>query len=177
MTTSRINLTKKNIITIVICAAGLLIFIFGGIVPAGQSINRLKNKVDVLNYRIDEQKNLLPVYKALKEKQLEKQVRRLPFPGKESLLRSEISRIFTDFQKAAKDSGMNVVSIVPEMNSLSVTPGSLLVQTVVRGDFLNFQGFFSGLGAIPFLEHIEEIEATRIKGVTEFKLNIWLALS
>jgi len=72
---------------------------------------------------------------------------------------------------------METISISPDVNSLANQSRSLLMHTVIRGDFMSFRKFLIGVGELPYLERFEEIEIRQDPDFMEFRMKIWLALS
>ncbi len=58
----------------------------------------------------------------------------------------------------------------------STCPATATVNAVVKGRLSGFRGFLAGLGEIPCLEHIEEIQIRRIPDSKEFRVKMLLAL-
>jgi len=54
---------------------------------------------------------------------------------------------------------------------------SLLYNATVKGEFANFRRLLIGLGAVPFIDQIEEISIKQGRDNMEFKLKIWIALA
>lgn len=156
---------------------GVLIFIFAGIIPGYRKIITLDNKISRFSMQAEEEKYLIPVYSSLKNKTQGKESRLLPFPAKESIPREQADRIFMTFNEMAHKTGIEVISVVPNLNALAGNIKFLSVNVILRGDYFNFRKFLSSAGDIPYLEHIEEIEIQQIPEGKEYRIKLWLAVS
>jgi hypothetical protein len=138
---------------------------------------RLERESENIQYRIREQESLKPVYQALQTKSLASMGSALPTPILEKLSRTLVGTVPTTIKRIAINASMEAVSISPDINSLLNEPGHLLVQTVLRGDFVNLRHFIMGIGELPYLERVEEIQILQDPDFMEFRLKIWLALN
>jgi hypothetical protein len=77
----------------------------------------------------------------------------------------------------AKKAGMDVISISPDINSLSDNSNFLIVNAVISGDFFNFRKLLINLGEVPYSERVEEIQIQQNQDIMEFKMKIRLALA
>lgn len=171
-----INLPPQSLTYIGIGVVVILVFIFVGIIPANRSTAQLEVKTKDVKFRIEEQRVLAPLYKSLREKGEKKESEFLPLPAKGKLSKSEISTLPVSFGAAAKMSGMSLVSATPELNSMSGDAQFLVINTILRGDFINFRKFLVNLGGLPYVQQIEEISIKQIPDTREFKLKIWVAV-
>ncbi|MDD5434238.1 MAG: hypothetical protein PH343_02290, partial [Nitrospira sp.] len=101
----------------------------------------------------------------------------LPLPSKESIAREDTDRIFMTFSDIARKTGMDVVSVVPNINSLAGNIKFLSVNVIVRGNYFNFHKFLNIAGEVPYLEHIEEIEIQQTPEGREYRMKLWLSVS
>jgi hypothetical protein len=171
-----IKLPKQSLTYLGIGLAGILLFIVAGIVPASRSLVALDARTADVKYQIEEQRTLAPLYKALQGKSEKKESELLPLPEKGKLAQSKISTIPMSFGTAAKMSGMSLISATPELNAMTGDAQFLAVNTVLRGDFINFRKFLINIGGIPYVQHIEEISIQEIPDTREFRLKIWVAV-
>ena len=160
-----------------ICLAGVLSFIFLGIIPANKYVADLHRKIQNVQLQVDIQETLLPIYQLLKEDFLADDYKTLPFPEKARLSKEQSDKAFVIFREMAKKFNMEVLSIVPDLKALYVDSQFLLVNTVLHGEFFNFRKLLLALGEIPFLEHIEAIEIQQKPETKEFKIDFWIAIS
>ena len=168
---------RRTVIIYLTCLAGLLFFIIAGIIPAQRYSAALDRKTRDLQFQIDEQKSLQPIYQSLKAKSQTGTVSVLPTPERNKLSRDLISMVPSTFGRIAKNAAMDTLSVDPDVSSLANQPRYLLVHAVVRGDFFSFRKYLTGLGELPYFERIEEIEIQQNPDIMEFKMKIWLALN
>jgi hypothetical protein len=170
-------ISKRSIIVYLSVLGGLVLFILGGIIPVQRYSAGLDREIKDVRFQLEEQKDLQPIYQSLKAKSQAGTGRVLPTPGKSRLSRDLIAMVPPTLRKIAVDANMDPLSVMPDVNALAGQHRYLLVHTVVRGEFYDFRRYLIGLGQLPYLERIEEIEIQQNPDVMEFKMKIWLALS
>lgn len=170
-------INRRTVIIYLTCLAGILLFIIAGIIPAQRYSAALDRKTRDLQFQIDEQKSLQPIYQSLKAKSQTGTVSVLPTPERNKLSRDLISMVPSTFGRIAKNAAMDTLSVDPDVSSLANQSRYLLVHAVVRGDFFSFRKYLTGLGELPYFERIEEIEIQQNPDIMEFKMKIWLALN
>ena len=168
---------KETLINLLICISGVLLIILAGIVPNSLTSANLDQKISSVQFQLEEQKTLYPIYQSLKAKFQKKISTVLPFPVGDKLSREKIESIPATFRDIAGGADMNIVSIVPDLNSPGTDRKFLLVDIALAGEFFDFRKFLIGLEALPYLEHIEELHVRQNQDVMEFKMKIWLALA
>jgi Tfp pilus assembly protein PilO len=172
-----ININKKNsILYLVIYGGIILIIILVGILPYYLKISNQVKENDKLKYHIKEQKELGPVYQTLIKANENKDVFVLPHPEKTELPRLDTRKFQTDFQNAAKKSGLKVVSFTPDINTSASTSTSFLHNIVLKGELADFRRMLIELGSIPCIDRIEEINIQQNTGSMEFKIKVWIAI-
>jgi hypothetical protein len=79
-----------------------------------------------------------------------------------------LEEVITDMKTLAKDSGMEVVSVSPNVHGLqaSFSGGGTVIQNIavelkLSGDYAGVRRFLLSAGAQPYIEHIEELELER----------------
>lgn len=170
-------INRRTVIIYLTCLTGILLFIIAGIIPAQRYSAALDRKTRDLQFQIDEQKSLQPIYQSLKAKSQTGTVSVLPTPERNKLSRDLISMVPSTFGRIAKNAAMDTLSVDPDVSSLANQSRYLLVHAVVRGDFFSFRKYLTGLGELPYFERIEEIEIQQNPDIMEFKMKIWLALN
>jgi hypothetical protein len=168
---------KRNIVVYLSALGALVLFILVGIIPVQRYSAGLDRQIKDLRFQVEEQKNLQPIYQSLKAKSQAGTGRVLPTPEKSRLSRDLIGMVPSTIKKIAANANMDPLSITPDVNALVGQPRYLLVHSVVRGEFYDFRRYLIGLGQLPYLERIEEIEIQQNPDLMEFKMKIWLALS
>jgi hypothetical protein len=85
--------------------------------------------------------------------------------------------ISATFREIAKKANIDIVSASPDLNFLGSESRFLPINAIIRGDYFNFRKFLIGLGEVPYLERIEEIQIQQNEDTMEFKIKVWLAVS
>ena len=171
-----IKIPARSMLYIISCAAVLAGFIFLVLIPRQGTIAGLDKDIRDINNRIKVQETFSPIYEGYK-KQIELGTQRLlPMPHKEGLLWDRAEGISIIFQEAARNSGLEMISAVPEVDSLADDRGIIGLRLNLRGDFLGLRRFLSELGTMPYLEGVEEISIQSSNKNKEFRLKLLLAL-
>jgi hypothetical protein len=167
---------RQSIIYLAFCLAGVIIFIFAGILPNIWTMEDLRRQATDAQFRLEEKRTLSPLQKSLLDKSLKKGSNILPLPVKGKLARTEINTLPITFGALAKMSGMSMTSAIPNINALTGDATSLSVNVILRGDFINFRKFLIQLGGTPSVQQIEEITLQQKQDSKEFRLKIWVAV-
>ena len=141
-----------------------------------RALNELSADIAKTRVDIEEQKLMAPLYKELIEKIKVKTKKNLPFPAREKLAKDKHEQISAVFSDLARRANLEVVSITPDVNSLVGGSGLVVVNASLKGDFFNFRNFLVELGAVPYMEHVSEIQIQQAAGKKEFRLKIWVAV-
>jgi Tfp pilus assembly protein PilO len=169
------KIPPRSILYIIACAVVLTVFIYLVLAPRQKTIAELDKDITNIDNRIKQQEAFYPVYEGYK-KQIELGSKRiLPLPQKEGLLWEKAEGISIIFREAARNSGLEMISAVPELGSLA-DMGILALKLNLSGDFLDLRKFLSELGKMPYLEGIEEITIQSSSRGKEFRLKVLLAL-
>lgn len=171
-----IKIPQNSIIYILLCLTGIIIFIFGGIVPAGMKMGKLVTQTADVKFRIEEQKRLAPLSQSLQGRIEQKDSELLPLPAMSKLELAMIDTLPMSFQSTARMSGMSLVSAIPNLKDLTGNDQFLSVSAVLQGDFVNLRKFLINLGGVPYVQHIEEISIRQKPDTKEFTLKIWVAV-
>ena len=171
-----INIHKKSLWYILTYSGIIVLFLLVGIFPLYHYNSNLIDENKKLKNQIEEQKELGPIYLSLLKITNNKDLRVLPHPEKTTILRDEVGKFQDDFRKIAGNAGVMMVSLTPDLNTLAGSPSSLLHNVVLKGEFANFRKVLIGLGSIPYLDRIEEINIQQYPDSMEFRMKIWIAL-
>ena len=150
-------------------------FIFLVILPSHKASAELDKEIEQLNSRIERQRILKPVFESLFERSKTKSSIKLPTTPKTKLARDEIPKLIGHFQELAQRHNLKLQEISPDVNSLKDGSGHLLMNLILTGEFLNFRGFLVDVGALPALEHVEELDISSVKTTRELYLKLWMA--
>ncbi len=154
----------------------LFVLVSIGIVVQYMSLASLDKRTDKVRLEVEEQKGLQSIYKLLKGKE-KKAVRALPFPPKGKISRDKIEAMPGIFRDIAQKVNMDILYASPDIGSVGPDSKYLLVNVGVRGDFFNFRKFLVGIGDLPYLDRIEEIQIQENADIMEFKMKIRLVMA
>jgi len=169
---------SKTILLILFCISGVVLFVYVGIIPSEKTLASLNSRIKKVQYDIDVQEALLPIYRLLK-KELDRENNdssKLHMPDLKGLSKYETDKIFTEFRTIAEKVGLKAVSIVPDLNSVVENSKYLLVSTVYTGVFFNFREMLISLMQIPYVDHIGSLEIGQSLMTKEYKLDVWVTL-
>ena len=168
---------KRSIVILLACIGGVFLIILAGIIPQQIRVTNLDNKIAGIQFQIEEQKRLQPYYQLLRVEPQSGRFRALPFPARQPISRASIDNVPGIIRGEAQRAHIDMIAASPDLNSLSRDHKLLLVNTVLKGDFTNFRKFLIGIGALPSLESIEEIDIQQNEDSLEFRMKILLAIA
>ena len=155
----------------------VVIFLLVIVYPYYQSLGTLDKKIAGMYERAERQKVLLPLYMKLVEKSEASVPDKLFLPSRKTLSKNNIDLIPSLIKGIARKSGMQVITINPDLTTLSTRKDLLLIYVTVRGSFFDVRNFVIELGKVPTIDHIEEIDIQQKVTDKECKLKLWLAVS
>jgi hypothetical protein len=159
-----------------ICLIGLLLFVFGGIVPAYWTLSEMDERAAGVKQRIEEQKILVPIHKTLQSAGEQKDSTTLTLPEKGKLAQANIDTLPANLNAVVRTSGMSLVSAIPNVGALTGDAKSIPVNIVLKGNFQNFRKLLISLGGLPYVDHIEEIMIQGKTDAKEYRLKVWVAI-
>ena len=163
MNKSNANVNPKSILYLFIYGGIIFIIILVGILPLYLKTSANIKENEKLTYQIKEQSDLRPVYSSLLNAMKDKDLLVLPNPEKKPLPRLEAGKFRDD-------------SFVPDSSTSTGASTSLLHNIVLKGEFADFRKMLIELGAVPYLDKIEEISYMQGTASMEFKMKVWIAL-
>jgi Tfp pilus assembly protein PilO len=169
------NPLAQSLVILVICAVGILAFFLLIILPSKKASADLDQEIETLTVRIEEQRILTPVFHSLLQRAKMEGPSGLPSPEKSKLTHGDMNAISSVFQDFAGRHNLKLEEITTDDSSLVQESGYLLMRLRLSGDFFKIRKFLIDIGAIPSLEHIEEINIKSTKTSKELRLKIWLA--
>jgi len=171
-----ININQESFLYLIIYGGIIFLLVFVVIFPLYQyNYNHIKENKE-LKDQIKNQVELKPVYLNLLKIMENKNLRVLPNPEKTKILRGEAGKFQDDFRTIAGKTGLMIVSFTPDLSTLAGSSTSLLHNVVLKGEFANLRKMLIGLGAVPYLDKIEEISIQQNPDAMEFRMKIWIAL-
>ena len=126
------SIPNRSIVYFSICLAGILIILFGGVLPYRKALAQMDGKISSLRSQIEEQKALVPIYESLKKKVYRREMVALPSPAGEKLPRERIEKISSTLRDMGRTSDIEVLSVSPDMNFMADDNKALLVNTTAR---------------------------------------------
>jgi hypothetical protein len=172
-----INVPQKSITYIIICSTIIIILLFVGIYPLHRAMANRDEKIADMNLKLQEQNLLLPVYQMLKQRAGKKSAHMLPLPTKAQLPSDQMGRLEGDLKDVSGKAKVELVSFQPALNVGDGKAKTISVDAVARGEFFAMRKFLIGLGSIPYVENIEEVQLSRTADWLEIKVKFWVARS
>lgn len=166
----------RSAMYLVLCVVILVIFYFAALYPHQRSLDTVKAKTAQVTNLIDKQRALLPLYEEMVKRGENKILGTLPVPDIKALSRVDIDTVSPMFKKMADESGMQVVSIRPDVLSLTGASDDMVVTIHLRGRFFDFRKFLVEVGGVSSLKRVEEIDIRQETGHKEFHLTVRLAI-
>ena len=158
-------LPAQSVRHLLICIGGIIAFIFLAIYPAQKSLTRLDKEIKKTRSEIEDQKIFYPIAKEMFNQIMEKEVYALPFPENKKLEPEKMAELPSLLEGVARNCKLEIISIIPDVKSLTENTGYLSVTAVVKGKFSNLREFMIQMGSLPYLEHVEEINIVPSEGV------------
>ncbi|MEW6267026.1 MAG: hypothetical protein AB1641_28460 [Thermodesulfobacteriota bacterium] len=147
-----------------------------GLYPQNRALGKQEEEKFRLEADIEKQKLLHPLYTELYQKAKFERPAGLPLPPRKKLPRDRIGQLNAIFLEAARQSGLEFEKVLPQVNSLNMNTGLLMVDVFLKGDFLNLRKFVVNMAQMPFVEHLERLNVRRVQGGDSIQLRLWLAL-
>ncbi len=166
---------KRSLVYFLMCAAGIIIFIFAGIYPNKKMLENQHIEARSIKDKIREQEILVPLLKDLLKK---------TYSGEDGFSTSETERItFEDvgnvpsiFQAAAQKSGLVFTGCEPDLSALQNGSNILLVNLSLEGDFYKFRIFLFSICKMLWLDSIDTIQIRSGVETREFMLKLRLTI-
>lgn len=160
-----------------LCGAIIVLVVGLGIFPLSRYNSSRSQAVEKIEKQINEQKELAEVYQLIRKASEKKQIHDLPNPARTRLSRQDADKFQDSFQAEVAKSGLMTVSLIPDVKTMAAESRSLLYHATIKGEFAKFRGLLIGLGALPYVDRIDEINIKQNSDSMEFELKIWLALA
>lgn len=167
----------KSLVGIVLGSAGVFLLFIFGLRPLQASLQRLDEETAVIQARLAQQRELAPLYRDFGRRLSQDPADRLPVPERIGLSLEQVMGIPLQFQKMARECGLETLSVAPEVKSFTRDRRFLPVNLILKGSFLNLRRFLFDLESLPCLQHIEELQIQASGGGQEFRLKAWVAVN
>lgn len=162
---------------ILICGGIIVIILLLGIFPLNRLNASRSSDIEKIQNQIDEQKGLGQVNQLIKSASENKAVYVLPNPAKIKLARQETDKFQKAFRAEAEKANLMVMSLMPDVQSMASGSQYLIYDAAIKGEFANFRKLLVGLGELPYIEQIEEMNIKQESDSMEFRVKIGIALA
>ncbi|MFZ1983248.1 MAG: hypothetical protein WAU91_02475, partial [Desulfatitalea sp.] len=117
---------------------------------------------------------LHPIYMELIKQVQQKTPTDLPLPARSKIAKTEIAGINEVFISLAKESGVSLISAVPDPSSYLEESGRLTMNVAYAGDFFNFRKLLVNICNLPYLRSIEQMQVTTETNTKRIQLRLLL---
>jgi hypothetical protein len=171
-----IGFPRRSLVYLLICGAGILVFVLGGIYPSYRDKVRLDGSIADLRAQIEEQKLLFPRYQKLREELTAEKFKAPSNPLKSGLPARRMDDLSLIFGEIAANCGLEVSAIAPDVKSMVDDPHFLSVVLSLKGSFFNLQRFLIEMANLPYLWGVEEMHMQEGSGGKDYNLKAWLII-
>ena len=172
---ANLRIHSSNLIYIIICTLGILIFAVVGIYPNSTAMDRLEADIAELNTKVQTQELLFPVYQQLIREVTQKIPSTLPLPDKSQSAQKDLGRINEMFTKMAEESDVVFSSAAPDAASYLEDTGHLTMNVNFSGDFFKLRKLLLSVCRLPQLDSIEEMRLETDQGNKRLSFKLKLA--
>jgi hypothetical protein len=131
----KLDIPEKSLWYLVICGGIILLFLLVVIFPIYRYQTNRAGEIKKMEYQIEAQKELGPIYLTLLKTMENKDPRILPNPPKTIIPRAESGKFQNVLKTIAEKSGLRIVSSTPDLSALAGSPAFLLHNAVLKGEF------------------------------------------
>ncbi|KPA08948.1 hypothetical protein MHK_010867 [Candidatus Magnetomorum sp. HK-1] len=169
------EILKLNFTYIAVCSGIIIITLLVGIWPYQKITNEQQYEISTLIYQIKEQKALSPVFRTL--------IEGANVSGNELLMMEkdqeewspqDTSSISQYLKKIALQAGLSVLSLIPELKSLTKDSKYLPFEIQLHGNLNGLRSFLMAIGRLHFIEHVEIIDINSRGRMKEYFLKVWV---
>ena len=171
-----ITFPKRSQIYLLICVAGVVLFILVALYPSHRSMAHLEREIAKIRSEIEGKKVLSPLFTQLLLKVRAGRQKPLPFPTPKPLPEEETGKLSRTFAQLARQCDLKAESVLPDLASLEKNAKTLRVDVRLSGGFFDFRRFLLLLGEQPFLQGIDEIRIREIPGARHFRVKLRLLI-
>lgn len=176
--TELIPVPRENIQNLVISLIAILLFIFAVILPGYMTKLRLDRELRTMRSQLEEHKNLLPLYQSLIKAPMGSSTI-LVVPTGMRLEKAGLDSALKSVRRISDKNKMTVIALIPDLSYGSKNDPSVAVNLTLRGSFENFRTVLAKLGALPYMDHIEELSIQQKPNTQTlaFKVKLILAMN
>jgi Tfp pilus assembly protein PilO len=169
------DVIKPNFTYIATCCGLIVITLLAGIWPYQKIISDQQDEINTLKYQIKEQETLSPVLRTLIESANVSGNELLMMEKDQAeIVPQDTSAISQYLKQSALKSGLSVLSLVPEIKSLTKDSRYLPFEMQLHGSLHGLRSFLMTIGRLQFLEHIETIDIYSRGRIKEYFLKVWV---
>lgn len=167
----------RSLLFFLLGSAGVLLLLLFGLRPLQASIRRLDGEIASSKARLEQQKELGPLYGDFEKSLVKEAPDMLPVLSKSRLSLEQVVGIPMQFQKMAWQCNLETISVAPEVKSFTRDRSFMPVELILQGNFLDLRRFLFELEKLSYLEHIETIQIQGTTRGAEFRLKAWVAVN
>ena len=171
------DLPRRSLIYLLICGAGIVVFLLAGIYPSHRNMVRMNGSIADLKARIEEQKVLFPLYQKLRENLAPQNSKAQWNPPKSGLSLRQMDNLSPIFSEMAAHCGLEAVEFTPYVKSLTPDSHFLSVGLALRGNLFDLRKFLVELAGLPYLGNIEELDIQEGSDGKQYFLKLWLMVN
>lgn len=171
------EIPSNSLSYVLICGGIIILISLLGIIPFYQYNANRSQAVKNIQDQINEKQELGQVYLLIQKASGKKEIHALPNPAKTRLSRQDVDRFQDTFRTVAGESGLTTISLIPDVKTMASGSQNLLYNATIQGEFTNFHKLLVKLGALSYIDQIEEINIKQDSDSMEFGLKIWIALA
>ncbi len=170
------DIPGRSAVYLVLCLVILIIFYFVGLYPYQRSMRSIDDETKRVKSLISKQRALAPLYQEMSKTGGSNVKCKLPVPQVKSLPRGDLDLVSSIFKDIADRNRMQIISITPDIMTVTEGSDNMMVTIHLRGDFLDFRKFLLGAGEVSSLKRMEEIQIIQETGYKDFYLKLILAI-
>jgi hypothetical protein len=167
----------RSLLYFVLGSAGVWLVLLFGLRPLQASISRLDEEIASNKARLEQQRELAPLYGDFGKSLVKEASDRLPVSSKTRLSLEQVVGIPVQFQKMARVCNLETLSAAPDVKSFTRDRNFMPVDLILKGNFLNLRRFLFDLERLPYLEHLEAIQIQGTGRGEEFRIKAWVAVN
>lgn len=170
---------RINVVNLIFCGAGVVLFIAIGVLPAQHRLGELDQAIERLNIEIENQKLLYPVFAELFTRSREKLPAALAAPEPKKLPKGDTAALVKSFREIADRNRVVVSTLAPDVESLFNDTGRLKINAELVVPFPNLREFLIQIGQIPYIDSFEHIrvQAAELDQPLTLSLRFWVLQS
>lgn len=140
----------------------------------------MEEQISDLEQQIDAQNRLAPIYRRFTRVVGETQPAlrgALPHPPPERLSVEQLAGLESLFHHLAEQCRLEIRHVGADLNSMINETSVLKLSLELQGAFGDLRAFMIKLAELPFLEHVERIEARLASGIDGLQMELELSLA